>query len=83
VLAVWSAGEDNAFTARLERTGFKVEVCRGHKAPKQRRHSRHVVWLATPQAEPERSAPHVKAAAVHARPQRPAPARSAHGRRPR
>ncbi|HEX6244376.1 MAG TPA: hypothetical protein VFZ61_25840 [Polyangiales bacterium] len=53
VLAVWSAGEDAAFSARLERAGYEVEVCRGHKAPKQRRASRHVVWLATPKAVEE------------------------------
>src|SRR5688572_17950249 len=57
VLAVWSAGDDDSFTARLRRAGFEVEVCRGHKAPKQRRYSRHVVWLATPnEVEDERPA---------------------------
>lgn len=47
ILAVWSAGEDDTFSARLERAGFDIEVCRARKEPGQRR-SRHVIWLATP-----------------------------------
>jgi spermidine synthase len=80
VLAVWSAGEDDAFSGRLERAGYSVEVCRGHKQPKQRRYSRHVIWLATPdEVEPAEYAG-TASAGGGARAMRPAP-RGAHGRR--
>lgn len=46
VLGVWSAGEDAAFTQRLERAGFEVTVepvrARGAQGGR-----RHVVWIAT------------------------------------
>lgn len=88
VLAVWSAGEDASFTARLERAGYEVEVRRGHKMPKQRRHSRHVIWLATPHGEEPRALPTASARArphTHgaARPARPERARVDRGRHPR
>ena len=46
VLAVWSAGPDPAFTRRLEKNGFDVEVIRvaarsNGKGPK------HTIWFAT------------------------------------
>lgn len=44
VLAIWSAWRNDAFTTRLKRTGFTVEVktvrAHGKKGP------RHVIWLA-------------------------------------
>lgn len=45
VLAVWSAGPDAQFTARLKRAGFKTEllVVRPHRAGKG---ARHYIWLA-------------------------------------
>jgi spermidine synthase len=44
VLAVWSAGPDAAFTARLRRAGFRVEA---HEARSGGgRGARHVVWIA-------------------------------------
>jgi spermidine synthase len=45
VLAIWSAGPDNLFKARLKHAGFKVEehVVRPHRAGKG---SRHYIWLA-------------------------------------
>ncbi|MFL6856821.1 MAG: spermidine synthase [Allosphingosinicella sp.] len=44
VLAVWSAGPDAAFTARLRRAGFRVEA---HEARSGAgRGARHVVWIA-------------------------------------
>jgi len=44
VLAVWSAGPDEAFTRRLRQAGFQVEVVRvpAHGAKGRR----HVIWLA-------------------------------------
>jgi spermidine synthase len=50
VLAVWSAGPDQAFRQRLRKTGFKVEeVCvRARGASKG---ARHTIWIA------ERAAP--------------------------
>ncbi len=50
VLGVWSAGDDDTFSARLRRAGFKVEVCRARKQEGQTR-SRHVIWMATPKEE--------------------------------
>jgi spermidine synthase len=47
VLAVWSCGDYDLFSERLEDAGFEVEVCRGRKRPAQRR-SPHVIWLGTP-----------------------------------
>ena len=45
VLAIWSASRDNAFTARLKRAGYSVEVetvrSRGNG-----KGARHVIWLA-------------------------------------
>jgi spermidine synthase len=45
VLAVWSSGPDQAFTARLRRAGFAVDeqVVRGGSGG---RGARHVIWLA-------------------------------------
>jgi spermidine synthase len=45
VLAVWSAGPDAQFTARLKRAGFKTElvIVRPHRAGKG---ARHTIWLA-------------------------------------
>ncbi len=45
VLAVWSAGPDDAFGDRLRRVGFLVEVkrVRAHRAGKG---ASHVIWLA-------------------------------------
>jgi spermidine synthase len=44
VLAVWSAGPDQLFRARLKHAGFKVEekIVRPHRAGKG---SRHYIWL--------------------------------------
>jgi spermidine synthase len=44
VLAVWSAGPDQLFTARLRHAGFKVEevIVRPHRAGKG---ARHYIWL--------------------------------------
>jgi spermidine synthase len=47
VLAVWSAGNDDTFSARLRHAAFDIEVCRARRRPAQQR-SRHVIWLATP-----------------------------------
>lgn len=45
VLAVWSAGPERSFTARLQKVGFKVEErrVRAHAG----KGARHVIWLAT------------------------------------
>lgn len=45
VLAIWSAGRDDAFTARLKRAGYTVEVktVRSHGKKKG---ARHIIWLA-------------------------------------
>lgn len=45
VLAVWSAGQDPAFTERLRQVGFAVEEVsvRAHRPGKG---ARHVIWLA-------------------------------------
>lgn len=45
VLAVWSAGADNAFVKRLRKAGFKVEE-HAVRARGSRGGSRHTVWLA-------------------------------------
>ncbi|MFP4209455.1 MAG: spermidine synthase [Wenzhouxiangella sp.] len=47
VLAVWSAGPDIQFSARLKRTGFRTEqhIVRPHRAGKG---ARHTIWLAQP-----------------------------------
>lgn len=47
VLGVWSADDDQGFSTRLRRSGFEVEVCRAQEI-RGRRHSRHVIWMATP-----------------------------------
>jgi spermidine synthase len=46
VLAVWSAGADQAFSERLKRCNFKVEEV-SSKARGERGGSRHHIWLAT------------------------------------
>ncbi len=45
VLAVWSAAPDDAFAARLRRTGFAVEEVRVPAHGK--RGVRHLIWIAT------------------------------------
>lgn len=47
VLAVWSAGPDQMFRARLKHAGFRVEehIVRPHRKGKG---PRHVIWLASP-----------------------------------
>lgn len=45
VLALWSAGEDASFTARLERTGFGVRKERVRA--RRGKGSTHVLWIAT------------------------------------
>lgn len=47
VLAVWSAGEDDRFSARLRAAGFQIEVRRARRQRAARR-SPHVIWLAMP-----------------------------------
>jgi spermidine synthase len=47
ILAVWSCGDDDTFSARLRRAGFEIEVCRARRKPDRTR-SNHVIWLATP-----------------------------------
>lgn len=47
ILAVWSAGPDRAFAARLGAAGFRVEDLRVRANGRSRRGARHVVWLAT------------------------------------
>ncbi len=44
VLAVWSTDPDDAFAARMRRTGFAVEDIRV-RANKGRRGARHVIWI--------------------------------------
>lgn len=56
VLAIWSAGHDQAFTKRLRTTGFQVELAeaRAHG----NRGSRFVIWLALkPSLKPTRPVP--------------------------
>ena len=45
VLAVWSAGPDQAFSDRLRKTGFKVEEVRV-RARDARAGARHTIWIA-------------------------------------
>ena len=45
VLAVWSAGPDQAFSDRLRKTGFKVEEIRV-RARNARGGARHTIWIA-------------------------------------
>jgi spermidine synthase len=45
VLAVWSAGPDQAFSDRLRKTGFKVEELRV-RARDVRGGARHTIWIA-------------------------------------
>jgi len=45
VLAVWSAHPDRAFTARLRRSGFRVEEVATRARGK--RGARHMIWMAT------------------------------------
>jgi spermidine synthase len=54
VLGVWSAGDDAAFTRRLEQSGFSVTV-EPVRARGARGGRRHVVWIATrPRGSPAR-----------------------------
>jgi spermidine synthase len=46
VLAIWSAGQDRGFTARLRQAGFEVEE-KNVRANGARGGARHVIWLAT------------------------------------
>ena len=46
VLAVWSSGPDEAFTARLRKTGFQAEEI-AIRATGKRGGARHVIWIAT------------------------------------
>jgi spermidine synthase len=64
VLAIWSAGDDERFSVRLERAGFDIEVRRATKPPERKRRSRHVIWLATPV---EASGPNLQPARRHRR----------------
>ena len=45
ILAIWSAYPDDAFSQRLQSTGFAIEV-RTIKADGARQHHDHTVWLA-------------------------------------
>lgn len=45
VLAVWSAGPDNAFTKRLNQAGFKVEK-QGVRARRAGKGGLHTIWIA-------------------------------------
>ncbi len=47
VLAVWSAGKDPAFTARLKKAGFAVDEV-GVRARSNGKGPMHVIWFATP-----------------------------------
>ncbi len=46
-LAVWSAGDDPAFRARMERAGFEARAlpARAHRAGRRGRGPRHVIFL--------------------------------------
>ncbi|AJY47660.1 spermidine synthase [Martelella endophytica] len=44
VLAVWSSGPDDRFTARMKKSGFLTEV-KTVRANAKRRGARHVIWL--------------------------------------
>lgn len=45
ILAVWSSGEDDAFTRRLNQSGFKTKAV-SVRARKSGKGSRHTIWLA-------------------------------------
>jgi len=45
VLAVWSAGADEAFTGRLKQSGFQAETA-AVRARKPGKGARHTIWLA-------------------------------------
>jgi len=45
ILAVWSSGEDDAFTKRLQKSGFKAKTV-SVRARKSGKGSRHTIWLA-------------------------------------
>ncbi len=47
VLAVWSAGDDHAFTRRLQKAGFDAEA-RRVRARGKAGGSRYIVWIARP-----------------------------------
>lgn len=51
VLAIWSSGPDQGFTARLGEAGFGVEEIRA-RAHGKRGGARHIIWIAT-RIEPE------------------------------
>ncbi len=55
VLAVWSAGQDRAFSKRLHKAGFKVEELRVRANGS--RGARQIIWLAT-KVEPALGAPY-------------------------
>jgi spermidine synthase len=48
VLAVWSVGQDDAFTGQVEASGFDVE-CHRVRARANGKGDRHAVWVARPQ----------------------------------
>ena len=45
ILAVWSAGDDPAFTRRLSRSGFSVDIVRV-RARSNGKGAQHTIWLA-------------------------------------
>ncbi len=45
ILGIWSAKGDTAFTKRLEKTGFKVDI-KAVKARKSEKKLKHTIWLA-------------------------------------
>lgn len=51
MLAVWSSARNDRFTQRLRRAGYEVEEI-GVRATGGKRGARHMIWLATPQAQP-------------------------------
>ena len=56
VLAVWSAGPDQAFSDRLRKTGFKVEEIR-MRARNAHGGARHTIWIAGRAAQSEGQEP--------------------------
>jgi spermidine synthase len=46
ILAVWSSSPNQAFTKRLEKVGFKVDVRQVH-ARKSKKGGRHTIWFAS------------------------------------
>jgi spermidine synthase len=56
VLAVWSAGPDQAFTQCLRKVGFKVEEVRV-RARGARGGARHTIWIAERAAQPLQQEP--------------------------